>query len=56
MYAGTKHAIEAGYRHIDAAHCYGDEKEVGDAIKSNIDDGTVRREDLFITGKVGEHD
>jgi len=51
-YAGTKHAIEAGYRHIDAAHCYGNEKEVGDAIKSKIDDGTVRREDLFITGKL----
>ncbi|XP_069822836.1 estradiol 17 beta-dehydrogenase 5-like [Dendropsophus ebraccatus] len=48
----TKVAIEAGYRHIDCAYLYGNEAEVGRAIREKIADGTVRREDLFYTGKL----
>ncbi|XP_072001218.1 estradiol 17 beta-dehydrogenase 5-like [Engystomops pustulosus] len=48
----TKEAIDAGYRHIDSAYLYGNEVEVGRAIKEKIADGTVRREDLFYTGKL----
>ena len=33
------HAIKVGYRHIDAAFCYGNENEVGQAIKEAIDSG-----------------
>lgn len=45
-------AITAGYRHIDCAFAYGNEEEVGAGIKEKIDDGTVTRNDLFITSKV----
>lgn len=49
----TELAIKVGYRHIDGAYLYGNEAEVGRAIHKKIADGTIRREDLFLTGKVG---
>jgi glycerol 2-dehydrogenase (NADP+) len=46
------HAIKVGYRHIDAALCYGNENEVGQGIKEAIDNGIIKREDLFVTTKL----
>ncbi|XP_075131496.1 aldo-keto reductase family 1 member C15-like isoform X2 [Leptodactylus fuscus] len=48
----TKVAIEVGYRHIDCAYVYGNEADVGRAMREKMADGTVRREDLFYTGKL----
>ncbi|XP_058796886.1 uncharacterized protein LOC131667472 [Phymastichus coffea] len=48
----VKHAIEIGYRHIDTAYFYENEKEIGKAIKEKINDGTVKRQELFITTKL----
>ncbi|KAM4675753.1 uncharacterized protein O3C94_008349 [Discoglossus pictus] len=48
----TKIAIDVGFRHIDGAHLYGNEEEVGRAIQEKIKDGTVKREELFYTGKL----
>lgn len=47
-----KTAIDAGYRHFDGAFSYENEKEVGNAYHEKIADGTVKREDLFITTKL----
>lgn len=46
-------AVEkAGYRHIDCAEAYGNEKTVGDAVHDLLSRHVVRREDLWITSKV----
>ena len=44
--------VEAGVRHIDCAQIYGNEKEIGQALKDLFDRGVVKREDLFITSKL----
>lgn len=48
----VKAALDAGYRHIDTAYLYGNEKEVGRAIRDKIAEGVIRREDVFVTTKV----
>ncbi|XP_040104725.1 prostaglandin F synthase 1 isoform X4 [Oryx dammah] len=48
----TKFAIEVGFRHIDCAYAYRNEEQVGQAIRSKIADGTVKREDVFYTSKL----
>ncbi|XP_033019448.1 aldo-keto reductase family 1 member C3-like isoform X10 [Lacerta agilis] len=48
----TKIAIELGFRHIDSAYVYQTEEHVGRAVRAKISDGTIKREDIFYTGKL----
>ena len=48
----TYNAIKAGYRHLDCASDYGNEKEVGEGIKRAIADGLCTREELWVTSKL----
>lgn len=45
-------ALGLGYRHIDAACDYGNEREVGAGIRQALAEGVCRREDLWITSKL----
>ncbi len=48
----VKMAIAKGYRSIDTAQVYRNEKSVGRGIRAAIEEGLVTREELFITSKV----
>jgi diketogulonate reductase-like aldo/keto reductase len=48
----VEHALEAGYRHIDTASLYGNEKGVGEAIASS----RIPRGEIFVTSKVWNSD
>ncbi|EXJ90660.1 alcohol dehydrogenase [Capronia coronata CBS 617.96] len=50
--AAVAHAIKSGYRHIDCAYVYGNEKEVGEGIKEGLAAAGISRSDLFITTKL----
>ncbi|KAI0566936.1 aldo/keto reductase [Gracilaria domingensis] len=50
--AAVLSALNAGYRHIDCAAVYLNEKEVGEAFKEWFATSGVPRSDLFITSKV----
>ena len=41
-------ALRAGYRHIDTAAAYGNEKQVGEAIQES----GIAREEIFVTTKL----
>ncbi|KAL4999447.1 NADP-dependent oxidoreductase domain-containing protein [Aspergillus recurvatus] len=50
-YAAVKHALQHGYRHIDTALNYGNEKDVGQGIR----DSGIPREQIWVTTKLDNH-
>jgi 2,5-diketo-D-gluconate reductase B len=50
--AAVAAAIETGYRHIDTAAAYGNEKEVGEGLRRSA----ISRDEVFVTTKVWPDD
>lgn len=48
----VKRAIFSGYRHIDCAAVYGNEKNIGQILKEIFESGFLKREEIWITSKV----
>ena len=44
-------AVSAGYRHVDCASVYGNERAIGDSLRRVLESG-VRRDELWITSKL----
>lgn len=50
--AAVRWALQAGYRHIDTARIYGNERDVGEALRQS----GLPRSEVFITTKLWNHD
>ncbi|KDQ09649.1 hypothetical protein BOTBODRAFT_69040 [Botryobasidium botryosum FD-172 SS1] len=50
--SGVEIAVKNGYRHLDLAPIYQNQKEIGGTLKKLFDSGIVKREDLFLTSKL----
>jgi diketogulonate reductase-like aldo/keto reductase len=50
--SSVKTALSNGVRLIDTASAYGNEEEVGQAVREAIAEGIVRRKDVFVTTKI----
>lgn len=48
----VKAALSEGVRLIDTASAYGNEKEVGQAIREAIDEGIIQRDEVFVITKI----
>ncbi len=48
----VKYALENGFRHIDCAKNYANERAVGKAFSSVFDSGKIKREEVWITSKL----
>lgn len=44
--------LETGYKHIDCAYIYGNEKEIGETFEKIFSDGKIGRQDVFVTSKL----
>lgn len=52
LYNSVREAINIGYKHIDCAKIYGNEKVVGNALSDAFCNGETCREKIFITSKL----
>src|SRR6202165_3861340 len=50
--SATREALKTGYRHIDCAERYRNEREVGEALRVGLASGAIPRECIFVTTKL----
>lgn len=50
--SATIDALEAGFRHFDSAERYQNEREVGKALREGLAATGIKREEIFVTGKL----
>ncbi len=48
----VREAVALGYRHLDCASVYGNEREIGEALSGIFESGVLKRGELWITSKV----
>ena len=48
----TTNALKVGFRHFDCAERYRNEREIGESFHAEFANGTIAREDVFITTKL----
>lgn len=51
-YSAVLAALKSGYRHIDTAHAYQNERGVVRAVNEEIKEGIAKREEIWITPKL----
>ena len=56
VYSALDAALGAGYRSIDTASVYRNEREIGECLKELLPKYGLKREDIFITSKLGPKD
>ncbi|MCL2596957.1 MAG: aldo/keto reductase [Paludibacter sp.] len=56
VYDAVLESLRAGYRHIDCAHMYKNEREVGQALDYAFRYGIVKRDEIFVTSKLWNSD
>lgn len=50
--SAVESAIRTGHRHLDCAPVYGNEAEIGEALKGIFREGVVARDELWVTSKL----
>src|SRR5271169_6709424 len=50
--SATRDALEAGFRHVDCAERYRNEREVGEALQAGLAACGIAGEDIFVTTKL----
>jgi aldehyde reductase len=50
--SATTNALRVGFRHLDCAERYRNEREVGESLAAEFVTGAIAREEVFITTKL----
>ncbi len=52
IYSAIRWALKLGYKHFDCASVYGNEEEIGMALKGAMNEDGLKRDEFFVTSKL----